>query len=253
MSVASGEGTTAVRERDGRTVWITGGGSGVGRAVALSAAAAGWSVAVSGRRGGPLEEVAAEVAAAGGDALALPLDVQDPDAVAAARRAVVERFGRLDALVLAAGLNTPRRRWDDQDVREVHDVIATNLSAPVTVVDAALPDLRRSGGVVVVVSSIAAWRPSPGAGVAYSASKTALGALVRTLNEQEAPHGVRACHLCPGDIATDFLDQRPQVPDAAARAVMLTPADVAGTVQFVLDAPPHVRVDELVVSPVVRG
>ncbi|WP_432488628.1 SDR family oxidoreductase [Kineococcus sp. SYSU DK018] len=235
---------------DRKVVWITGGGTGTGRSVAAAAARAGWGVVLSGRRAAPLEETAAAITRDGGAALALPLDVQDVQAVAAARSAVVEEFGRLDGLVLAAGLNAPRRRWDDQDIAAVHDIIATNLSGPATVIDAALPDLRRSGGVVVVVSSYAGWTFSPGAGVAYSASKTALGPLVRTLNQQEAPHGVRACHLCPGDIATDFLDQRPEVPDEAARAVMLTPDDVARTVQFVLDSPPHVRIDELVLSPV---
>ncbi|WP_432506079.1 SDR family oxidoreductase [Kineococcus arenarius] len=245
MSLATPAGPAPER----KVAWITGGGTGTGRAVAEAAARAGWAVVVSGRRPEPLRETAAAITRAGGAALALPLDVQDAAAVAAARAAVVEGFGRLDGLVLAAGLNSPRRRWDDQDVAGVHDVIATNLSGPITVLDAALPDLRRSAGVVVVVSSYAGWTFSPGAGVAYSASKTALGPLVRTLNQQEAPHGVRACHLCPGDIATDFLDQRPEVPDEAARAVMLTPEDVARTVQFVLDSPPHVRFDEVVLSP----
>jgi NADP-dependent 3-hydroxy acid dehydrogenase YdfG len=236
-----------------RVLWITGAGSGMGRASALAAAAGGWTVALSGRRAEALRDAVSEVEAAGGTALALPLDVRDGDAVAAARAAVVDRFGRLDGLVLAAGLNTPRRRWDDQDVATFHDVVATNLGAVATVVDAALPDLRAAGGVVVVVSSYAGWSYSPNAGVAYSASKTALGSLVRTLNAQEAASGVRATHLCPGDVATDFLDQRPNVPDAEARARMLTPEDIARTVRFVLDSPAHVRIDELVVSPVVRA
>lgn len=234
-----------------RVLWITGAGSGMGRAGALAAAAAGWTVALSGRRAQPLQDAVSEIRAAGGTALAVPLDVRDGAAVAAARAAVVDRFGRLDGLVLAAGTNTPRRRWDDQDIGVFHEVVATNLGAVASVVDAALPDLRAGGGVVVVVSSYAGWSYSPNAGVAYSASKTALGSLVRTLNAQEAAHGVRATHLCPGDVATDFLDQRPNVPDAAARARMLTPEDVARTVLFVLDSPAHVRVDELVVSPVV--
>jgi NADP-dependent 3-hydroxy acid dehydrogenase YdfG len=233
-----------------RVLWITGGGSGMGAAVARTAAAAGWAVVVSGRRADALDTVARSVTTDGGTALALPLDVQDASAVAAARETIAERFGRLDGVVLAAGRNTPERRWDDQDVGVFEDVVATNLVAVVRVLDAALPDLRRSAGVVVVVSSYAGWSYQPGAGVAYSASKTALASVVRTLNDQEAPSGVRACHLCPGDVATDFLDQRPAVPDAAARAVMLTPEDIAGAVQFVLDAPQHMRVDELVVSPV---
>ena len=75
-----------------------------------------------------------------------------------------------------------------------------------------------AGGHVVVVSSYAAWRFSPHSGVAYAASKTALVALCATLNEQEAPYGVRACHLCPGEVDGDFLDLRPSVPDENARA-----------------------------------
>lgn len=235
---------------DARVLWITGGGSGMGAATARAAAADGWTVVLSGRRADRLGEVAATVRDDGGAAHVLPLDANDPDAVSAARDALLARYGRLDGLVLAAGLNAPGRRWDDQTLPSFRAIVDTNLTAVVTVVDAALPALRVSGGVVVVVSSYAGWSFQPGAGVAYSASKTALGSVVRTLNQQEAPHGVRATHLCPGDVATDFLDQRPSVPDAAARAVMLQPSDIARTVSFVLESPANVRIDELVVSPV---
>ncbi|MDM7885962.1 SDR family NAD(P)-dependent oxidoreductase [Curtobacterium sp. RHCKG23] len=233
-----------------KVLWTTGGGSGMGAASALAAARDGWTVVLSGRRPDRLEQVADAVRAAGGNAAVLPLDVTDADAVVAARDRVLEHHGRIDGLVLAAGLNTPARRWADQSLADVRAVLDTNTTAVVTVVDAALPALRASGGVVVVVSSYAGWSFQPGAGVAYSASKTALGSVVRTLNQQEAEHGVRATHLCPGDVATDFLDQRPEVPDAAARQRMLQPEDVGRTVAFVLGSPAHVRIDELVLSPV---
>ncbi|OZM76473.1 SDR family oxidoreductase [Pseudonocardia sp. MH-G8] len=235
---------------DEHVVWVTGGGTGMGAAVARSAAARGWAVAVSGRRPEPLDDVAGGIARDGGRALALPVDVQDPAAVAAARQAVLDTFGRLDAVVLSAGRNSRQRSWSDQDMDVFDDIVRTNLTAAARVVDAALPDLRATGGKIVMISSVAGWRFSPGAGVAYSASKTALGSLTKSINDQEAEHGVRACHLCPGDVATDFLEQRPSVPDAAARAVMLTPEDIAAAVQYVLDTPAHVRVDELVVSPI---
>ena len=233
-----------------RTVWITGAGSGMGRATALRAARNGWAVALSGRREAQLEQLAAEIRAAGGTALVAPLDVQDRDAVRETARRLVAELGGIDALVLAAGLNAPQRRWEDQDLSEFDAIVSTNLTAVASTIDAALPHLRERGGQVVVISSYAGWSFQPGAGVAYSASKTALGSLVRTLNQQEAARGVRACHLCPGDVATDFLDQRPSVPDAAARARMLSAEDVARTACFVLDSPAHVRIDELVVSPV---
>jgi len=232
-----------------RVLWITGGGSGMGQATARSAAAAGWTVVVSGRRSDVLADTVAEIVASGGTARALPLDVHDRHAVATARDAIVAEFGRIDGLVLAAGRNTPARRWDDQDVDVFRDIIETNLTSVATVIDATLPDLRETGAVVVVISSYAGWAFQPGAGVAYSASKTALGAMTKSLNQQESPFGVRACHLCPGDVATDFLAQRPSVPDEAAQAVMLTADDIARSVQFVIDAPAHVRIDELVISP----
>jgi NADP-dependent 3-hydroxy acid dehydrogenase YdfG len=85
--------------------------------------------------------------------------------------------------------------------------------------------------------------------VAYSASKTAVGSLAAHLNFQENRHGVRACAVCPGDIDSDFLSLRPVVPGGSDREQMLSPADVARTVQFVLDSPPHVCINELVVTP----
>jgi NADP-dependent 3-hydroxy acid dehydrogenase YdfG len=231
-------------------LWVTGAGSGIGRACALSAASHRWRVALSGRRPERLQAVAGEVEALGGHALALPGDVRSVEQVDECVSTIERSWGRLDGLVLAAGLNAPRRTWRDQGLREFDDIVETNLSAVVRAVQLALPLLRSSAGTVVVISSYAGWRYSPGAGVAYSASKSALASLCQSLNAQEALSGVRACHLCPGDVDTEFLAQRPEVPGAAARSVMLSPDDVARAAQFVLDAPAHVRIDELVISPV---
>ena len=180
----------------------------------------------------------------------LPLDVRDPAAIAGARDSIVATWGGIDELVLSAGLNTPRRAWADQSITDFEEVVATNLTAVARVVDAALPALRRRAGQVVVISSYSAWRFTPYAGVAYSASKSALAAVCQTINAQEAAHGVRACHLCPGDVDSDFLELRPVIPGSDARATMLTPDDVGRAVAFVLDSPAYVRIDELVISPV---
>lgn len=234
----------------GPVLWVTGGGSGMGRATALSAASSGWRVALSGRRHERVRAVASEVEALGGEVLSLPGDVRSIEDVAECASAVEQNWGRLDGLVLSAGMNAPRRTWGDQDLQEFGDIIETNLVSVARVVQLALPQLRRSAGTIVVISSYAGWRFSPGAGVAYSASKTALASLCQFLNAQEAASGVRACHLCPGDVDTDFLAQRPEVPGTEARSAMMTAEDVARAVQFVLDSPTHVRVDELVISPV---
>lgn len=236
-------------EQQARVLWVVGAGSGMGRATVLAAAASGRTIVLSGRRVDRLDDVAAETEALGGRALVLAGDIRDPDWANGAASAVVDRLGRIDEVVAASGLNTPRRRWDDQSMNDFADVVSTNLLGTARVVDAALPALRTRGGTLVIVSSFAAWEFSPGAGVAYSASKSALASVCRTVNVQEAEHGIRATHLCPGDVDTDFLLQRPAPPGAAARAVMLSPEDVARSVLHVLDAPPHVRIDELVISP----
>lgn len=235
---------------EARTVWVTGAGSGMGRAAALAAARDGRPVALSGRRAQRLEEVAAEIRADGGTALAVPLDVTDRTAVGPAAARIEEELGGIEALVLSAGLNAPHRYWRDQDLEEFAAITETNLLGPVAVIDTVLPGMRERGaGTVVLISSYAAWRFSPDAGTAYSASKTALGPLAAMLNTQENRHGIRACHLCPGDVDSDFLEQRPRVPGAADRAVMLAAEDVGRAVSFVLTSPPHVVIDELVISP----
>lgn len=223
----------------------------MGAAAARQAAGSGWRVALSGRRESALEQVAKQIAEAGGEALVVPLDVTDPEQIRAAHAHVVDHWGRIDGLVLSAGLNNPRRSWADQDLDDFTAIVDTNLTAVVRVIDASLPQLRAAGdGVVVVISSYAGWQFNPGAGVAYSASKTALSSVVISLNKQEAANGIRACHFCPGDVATDFLEMRPVVPDQAAQDRMLTADDIGRAVGFVLDSPPYVRVDELVISPI---
>ena len=231
-------------------VWITGAGSGMGRAVAALAASRGYRVALSGRRPDALEETARAVRNAGGTALVVPLDATRDDEVSAASIRIERELGPLTHLVLSAGLNAPHRYWRDQKVSDFHAIVQTNLVAAASTVSAVLPGMReRSNGVVVFISSYSGWRFSPDAGVAYSASKSALASLAETLNAQENENGVRACHLCPGDVDTDFLAMRPRVPGESERKSMLSPADIAAAVQFVLDSPSHVCINELVLSP----
>ncbi len=230
-------------------IWVTGAGSGMGRAAAV-AIAPGARVVLSGRRPAALEETAALVRQAGGEALPLELDVTDAAAIDRAHDRIVATWGPVSRLVLAAGLNSPKRAWADQDLAEFESIVATNLTGVVRVVQAVLPGMRQArDGVIVIISSYAGWRLSSSPGVAYSASKVALSAIATTLNGQEAANGIRTTHLCPGDVNTDFLLMRPTVPDGEARATMLAAEDIGRCVRFVIDSPAHVVVDELVISP----
>lgn len=235
---------------DSRTLWVTGAGSGIGRAAAVSAARSGHRVGVSGRRRDALDETVSRIERDGGEAIALPLDVRSSDEIEAGHARLTEAFGPVTDLVAAAGLNAKHRYWRDQSIREFEDIVQVNLLGTVRVIDSVLPGMRAAGrGTIVIVSSYSAWAASPHAGVAYSASKTALSTLAVSLNVQEAANGIRCTHLCPGDVDTDFLELRPQVPDGDARGRMLSADDVARSVQFVLDSPDHVTIDELVLAP----
>jgi NADP-dependent 3-hydroxy acid dehydrogenase YdfG len=234
-----------------RTLWVVGGGSGMGRAAAIAAAGSGWNVAVTGRRDDAVSETARLIRSGGGRALEVPADARDAASLTEAHERIIGHWGSVTAVVLAAGLNAPARTWGDQNIEEFAAIVDTNLTSVARVIDLVLPGVRDQGqGNIIVVSSRAAWRFSPGSGVAYMTSKTGLSALVASLNDQEGTNGIKACHLCPGDVDTDFLSMRPEVPDEDQRSGMLSAEDIARSVQFVLDSPHHVRIDELALSPI---
>jgi NADP-dependent 3-hydroxy acid dehydrogenase YdfG len=231
-------------------VWVTGASSGIGRATALLLAEGGHPVALSGRRADELDRLSDEIHAAGGRALPVALDVAHSAATLEAVARIELELGPIGAAVFGAGVNVPDRYWGSLRLDEFESVIDTNLTSVARGAAAVLPGMRARGtGQLVVISSVSGWRETPGAGAAYAASKTAVGALVRSINSDEAGNGIRACNLCPGDVDTPILDNRPVVPGAEARERMLVPADIARAVAFVVDSPANVRIDELVITP----
>ncbi|MFA7666263.1 MAG: SDR family oxidoreductase [Burkholderiaceae bacterium] len=236
-----------------KLVWITGGGTGIGLAAAQRLAGQGWHVVVSGRRQAELEAACQTVEAAGGSAEAVPLDVSDATAVAAAAADIVARNGRLDALVCSAGTNVPNRYWKDLTPEAFARVSAINLNGVAFCVTAALPALRKAGqaggATIVVVSSWAGWRFLPFTGAAYGATKQGLSPLVESLNDQEGGNGIRATHVCPGEVATPILRSRPLPPPEEDIARMLRPEDVGDAIAYALNAPAHVCLNEIVISP----
>src|SRR6185437_14879717 len=126
----------------GKVVWVTGAGTGIGKAGALMFAREGAAVALIGRRREKLDEVAAEIADFGGTAAVEPLDVADRAKVNEAGRRLLERFGRVDILVNNAGLNIVNRRLDEVTAADWDQVIATNLTGAFNMVQAVLPRMR---------------------------------------------------------------------------------------------------------------
>ncbi len=232
------------------TLVVTGAGSGIGRAVALRFLAAGWQVALVGRRIDALAETAALAGAAAERAATVSCDIADPSAVDAMASAVFARFGRVDALVNAAGTNIPQRSWSELSRADYRAVLAANLDGAVYCVQAFLPQFRaQRAGTVVNINSEAGLQASAKSGVAYVASKFALTGLTQSLNAEERANGIRACSIFPGDVDTPLLDRRPLPPPPEARAAMLQPDDVAACVWLAVTLPPRVIVEQLVVRP----
>lgn len=234
----------------GKLAWVTGGGSGIGLACATTLARAGARVVLSGRNAAALERAVADLGAEGLTAIAAPLDVSDSAATRAVHDQIVVDHGPVEIAVCSAGWNLTERWWQELDLDGFQQVIDINLTGVARVMAAVQPEMARQGdGQIIVISSWAGWTHSPGAGAAYSASKTGLRALVDTFNQQQAQHGLRATHLCPGEVATPILQTRPVVPTEAEQALMLRPADVARAVEFVASSPSSVCINELVITP----
>lgn len=235
----------------GRAVaWITGGGTGIGLSAAQALARAGLHVVVSGRREAELAQAVAAIAAEGGSAQAAVLDVSDAAAVQSVAQALLAQHGRIDTLVCSAGTNVPNRHWSTLTPEAFARVTAINLDGVAFCAMAVLPSMRAAGrGTIIVVSSWAGWRFTPFTGAAYGATKMGLAPLVESINDQEGRHGIRATVICPGEVATPILKSRPVPPPPEDIARMLKPEDVGAAVAWVAQAPAHVCINELVISP----
>jgi len=239
---------------DGKLAWITGGGSGIGLAGALELARAGCRVVISGRDESKLASAVESALAQGvrpGAIHAAPLDVSDRDAVAVTARAIAADFGAVDILVNSAGVNYPKRYWKDIDAETFDRVMGINLNGATYCTLAVLGGMRARGqGTVINVASFAGWYLSYLTGPAYTASKAAMIALTHSFNIEEGVNGLRATALCPGEAATPILKLRPVEPSAADQARMLQEDDLGRTIRFIAELPPHVCINELVISPV---
>ena len=237
-----------------KVAWITGGGSGIGLAGAIELAKAGCRVVISGRVAAKLDAAVKQAESLGAPAGAIgsaPLDVADGAAVTRVAQEVQARLGRVDILVNSAGINFPKRYWNQTDAATFNEVVAVNLNGAMACTLAVLPGMRaRREGTVINVASFAGWHYGYLTGPAYTASKAALMALTHAFNIEEGVNGLRATSLCPGEVATPILQKRPVVPSAAEMARMLQEEDLGRTIRFIAEMPAHVCINELVISPV---
>jgi len=235
----------------GSIVWVTGAGSGIGRACALAFASAGARLALTGRRIALLEETAAAIRAAGGEEpLIAPADVTDAEAVASTHAAIVQALGDPLVLVNSAGGNVTIRHWDTVDASGVSQVVDLDLKATFYCTLAVLPAMRaRRDGRIVHLASQAGVSLQTVSGPSYSAAKTGVVAMSASLNAEQGIHGIRSICISPGEVETPILNTRPSPPSAEERALMLQPEDVADAALFAATLPPRACITELILLP----
>jgi NAD(P)-dependent dehydrogenase (short-subunit alcohol dehydrogenase family) len=152
-------------------------------------------------------------------------------------------------LVNNAGLNMPERSWKRLKPEGIEKIIGANLTGAFLVVQAALPLMRATGGVMIHTSSWAGRFIGPVSGPAYTAAKHGVVAMSHTINLEEGRNGIRSSVLCPNEVATPILRHRspPETEEAMAR--MLKPEDMGELIAFIARQPPHVCINEVVISP----
>jgi NAD(P)-dependent dehydrogenase (short-subunit alcohol dehydrogenase family) len=187
---------------EGKVAWVTGGGSGIGRALALELARQGAAVAVSGRRQERLAETVAEIVALGARGLAVPCDVTDDASVEAAVARVVAELGPLDVCVANAGFGVAGT-IDKLGIEAWRRQFDVNVLGVVSTVRHALPALRQTKGRLALVSSVMAMLVAPGNGP-YTASKFAVRAIGLTLSQELAGSGVSCTLLHPGFVESEI-------------------------------------------------
>jgi hypothetical protein len=190
---------------DGKTVLVTGGGSGLGRAMAQAFAREGASVCVIGRRQEALDETVREIVEAGGAAFGISCDVRDPVRVEAAINEVVERYGRLDVLVNNAAGNfvVPSEQLSPNGFKSVVDIV---LNGTFHCTRYAFDALRKTRGSILNIIATYAWSGEPGA-LHSACAKAGVLAMTRTLAAEWGPFGIRVNAVAPGPVHTEGTDK----------------------------------------------
>jgi 3-oxoacyl-[acyl-carrier protein] reductase len=237
-----------------RVALVTGGSRGIGRAIAVALAGAGYAVVVNfASRRGDAEAAIAAIAAAGGIGASIQADVSDADAVGRMFAAVDERFGRLDALVNNAGIGQRFDRLTEIDDETWRRTLAVNLDGAFFCMRAAIPRLKAAGGGRIVNVSSGAAKTGGAIGAHYAASKAGMLALTAKAAREFARDGIAVNAVLPSVIETDMLEAI--APDPAARDRLRTqfpigrfgrPEEVARVVRFLVAEAPDYLTGEFI-------
>lgn len=240
------------RELEGEVAIVTGASSGIGAATARALGDEGMAVALAARREDRLTDLADEIDDGPGEALVVPTDVTDRDAVDDLVETTVDEFGDLDVLVNNAGVML-LQKVADADPDDWRTMVEVNLLGLMHASKAALPHLR-GGGDLVQVSSVAGRETSQTA-AGYNATKWGVNGFTDALRKEETENGVRTTIVEPGAVETELQDH---IPDEEVKQRIegwvesmeaLQPEDIAAAVLYAVGQPRHVSINELLVRP----
>jgi NAD(P)-dependent dehydrogenase (short-subunit alcohol dehydrogenase family) len=220
-----------------RVAIVTGGGRGIGKAIAQGFAREGARVVVTARTAGEIADVAHEIVLAGGEAIGVVCDVSDESNVQQMVDEAISQWGRIDILVNNAAANLPNIDVVDMDPDAWRRVVDVNLTGPFLCARAVLPKMIEQGsGSIVNISSIGGRHGSKGRGP-YRAAKAGLINLTETLAAESFSHGVRVNCVCPGGVETEMLrvigaslDRQLMTPDEMANVVLYLASDDSSAV-----------------------
>lgn len=242
----------------GKVVAITGASSGIGEATARHLAALGAPVVLGARRTDQLDRVVAEIEAAGGEAVAVRVDVTEPADLRSLVDVAVERFGRLDVLVGNAGV-TRISTVADLDVEGWSAMVDVNVKGILHGIAAALPLFRRQGsGHLVTVVSTSGLKIVPTQAV-YAGTKNAVRTLLEGLRQESTDGVLRTTSINPGYVRTELIDNAvddPAVREEVRRSMAdlgIDPTAVARAIAFAIDQPDDVEIGDLTIRPTRQG
>lgn len=237
----------------GKKAVVTGGGSGIGQAIAETLVREGCEVVIGGRNLDKLKDVKKGLNGEVTKMAAHVVDVGDFKSVEEFMNWSQRELGQIDILVNAAGVNIPTRTLADMQPEQWDEVMRINAYGPYYTMQCVLAEMRaRKDGLIINISSTSGKRASMLGGIAYCASKFAATATATAASLEEGKNGIRVTSIFPGEVDTPILNFRPAPVSAERKATMLKPEDVAEAVIFVASLPPRAHVPELVIKPTIQ-
>jgi 3-oxoacyl-[acyl-carrier protein] reductase len=238
---------TQVADIAGQVAVVTGGGRGIGAAIAKRLSGLGTHTVVCGRSRAPIEAIAREITSQGGKCVAIAADVREIRSVEALAAQVQSRFGRVDILVNNAGVMGAGKPLHELPPEEWDSVVNTNLRGVYYCIRSFAPMMIRAGsGSIINISSLAGKNALPN-GAVYAASKWGLNGLSYSVAEELRAHNIRVSVICPGSVDTELS---PHVGKDASK--MLKAEDVAHVVEMLVTQSANSFASEVLLRPTLK-